>query len=153
MKKYFSVVLLMFAIIIINNCCEKESNPNPNMPTEIKTLNDLNGTWDFVKLYFPGKGEYTDCLNPIPPSELLSLSINSAAGTCTITNKCLGIIAKDWSITFNPGPKQISIKRPIQDGVGSYIFYILNYDSPNLVLRRDVMSNGTVETELTLKKR
>jgi hypothetical protein len=131
----------------MTTCCEKEPDPetNVNAPTAITVLADFKGTWEFQNFFYPGKGNYTSCPATYPKTQL-TLKFNGT--TCTIT-ECGEVIAQDWPVTYEAGPKHIVIQK---DLFTKFEFYIISYNNPVLVLRRDLALDGIVHSELTLKK-
>lgn len=148
MKKIFVFTALLFAILSFS-CCEKDPTTTPQTINDFVTANDFNGNWEFVNFYYPGDGNYSSC--PCKYGNvLMSLNINN--GKCTITDKCGGVIADNYNITYTPGPKQLTVQKDI---INTYIFYVVSYNNGTMVLRRDIATGvgQYVKTELTVKKK
>jgi hypothetical protein len=145
MKKYFSVLLVMFTMVLMNSSCEKD--PGSGIPTEIKTLADLNGTWEFVNFHTPTAGDYTSCTN-LPYSNVL-VSLKFSGSTCTVTDKCRGVIAQDWPATLDS--KHIMISNGLTIPQTDIEYSIKSYSNGILVLYAYISRGNPLTSELTLK--
>jgi hypothetical protein len=150
MKKLFNVLILMSIFIFINNGCKKpddNSNVMPTTtptttPTTITTINDLNGTWEFVnvtthygdpqnmKIFTTCESIKNSLDSPFkqsPSMILCSFNFNSTAKTCVLTDICNG--TKNCTVRLEDGKIYL-----VTDAGNNIIYNIQNYNKPILQL-------------------
>ena len=100
MKKSICFLFVTLLLTMCTNCTKPNDNPN-SAPTEIKTLNDLNGQWDFKSLTAYGhEGDTIPCSSSsITNSLRISININSTANTCILTYNCSGV-KSNYNVTY-----------------------------------------------------
>ena len=162
MKRVICLSVFMVILMTMNmNCTKCTDTPDSVIPTEIKTLADLNGKWEIINLKLASV-DYPTCESFYTPGNYFSkysplffeFDFNSSDETCTVTDKCSGNVVMEKytaSITNN------IIKLQIPNGsLATIPFYKISYVAPLLVLQYTFGINnigGTITTELTLKKR
>jgi hypothetical protein len=124
--------------MVVTACsCEKPMD-DPKIPTEINTLADLQGIWNFEYVGNLSTEKFTTyeqlyaAYPKIGPYNFL-LSFNFNGNSCTLTDKVNGIIGT-YTVDYSEVAKRISLLSG-PNGVVVYKFYISSYSAPELILR------------------
>jgi hypothetical protein len=158
MKKVICFSVFMVITMIMTVSCTKCSD-DPTYPTQVTSIMDLNGSWEFVNLNVTGTN-FTTCeqmaANPLTLNKpyLMSFDVNSVTGSSKLKDKCIDPVGKIYTIkqTYNiPGTFTFgffdSANIPIQ------VFAYTSYDAGTgtLVLSFSIV-NTTSVVYLTVKK-
>jgi hypothetical protein len=146
MKKLTSILVLLMVMTL--SCTKNDDDPEIKIPTDVTSIADLNGTWEFQNFYYPGTGNHTTCPAVYPETQL-TFTFNGT--TCT-AKECGVVVAENWAVSYYPDYKKIRIEKNM---ITYKEFYIESYADGILVLRREMGNpeNPTIpkQTLLTVK--
>jgi len=159
MKKIMSIQILFILVLFISMGCGCEKDPiEPDYPMEITTAADLDGTWEFVNLYYPGvtRTNFTTCddiaetARTDGKSLLLSFIFTSSTEAVTVTDKCFETGMVDYIYNM-VGNNTIEIRPDPYTGPRTYS--IVSYNNTTGVLVLDIpVPNSSDRPQLTLQK-
>jgi hypothetical protein len=158
MKRVICFSVFMVIAMIMTTSCTKCSD-DPTYPTQVETVLDLNGSWEFVNLTYVGGPNYTTCEELTGPltvwkKYLMSFDINSTSMQGVLKDKCINPTGTAYTIKqlFNiPGKFQFGFYNgdtPIQ------LFVESSYDASTGTLILTFTSTDDAKTLfLTVKKK